>query len=72
MLLVSTGQTGEAWEPSKKPCFYGNLRALGRKLLPLFLAFQGVTCKTEFNLNFIHSIVLDLHDFLQERKPGVK
>ena len=28
MLLLWEGQTGEAWKPSKKQCFCGNLRAL--------------------------------------------
>ena len=32
MLLVPDGQTAEAWEPSKKQCYFGNLGALDRKV----------------------------------------
>jgi hypothetical protein len=35
MLLLPEGQTGEAWEPSKKPCCFGNRAALDRKVLSL-------------------------------------
>ena len=37
MLLLREGQTGEAWEPSKKQRSFGNLRALDIKVLPLSL-----------------------------------
>ena len=35
MLLLPEGQTGEAWEPSKKQCCFGNRGALDRKVLSL-------------------------------------
>jgi len=37
MLPLPEGQTGEAWEPSKKQCSVGNAGAWGRQVLALFL-----------------------------------
>jgi len=34
-VLLTEGQTGEAWEPQKKQRSFGNRRALDRKVLPL-------------------------------------
>jgi hypothetical protein len=31
MLLLAEGKTGEAWEPAKNQCAYGNWDALDRK-----------------------------------------
>jgi hypothetical protein len=36
-LLLPEGQTGEAWEPSKKQCSFGKRRALDRKVFPHFV-----------------------------------
>jgi len=33
MLLLPEGQRGEALQPSKKPCYFGNRGALGIKVL---------------------------------------
>jgi hypothetical protein len=30
-LLLPDGNTGETWEPSKKPCSFGNRKAFSRK-----------------------------------------
>jgi hypothetical protein len=35
--LLPEGQTGEAWEPPKKQCYFGNRGALDRKVLALSL-----------------------------------
>jgi len=32
-LLLPEGQTGEAWKPSKKKCFFGYLEGLDSNLL---------------------------------------
>jgi hypothetical protein len=34
MLLLSEGQTGEAWKPSKKQCYLGSRGALDKVLSP--------------------------------------
>jgi hypothetical protein len=36
MLLLPEGQTGKAWEPSKKPSFVRNRGEMSRKGLPKF------------------------------------
>jgi hypothetical protein len=44
VLLSPEGQTGEAWEPSKKPCTFGNRGAMDRKCSRcLFLKSEGVS-----------------------------
>ena len=40
-LLLQEGQTGEAWEPSKKQCSLGNRRALDRRVLSIFDFLPG-------------------------------
>ena len=35
MMLLSDGETGGAWEPSKTQCLFGNREVLGRKVLNL-------------------------------------
>jgi len=37
ILILTEGQTGETWEPSKKQCSFGNQRALDRQVPPLSL-----------------------------------
>jgi hypothetical protein len=42
MLLLPEGQTGEAWEPSKKQRSFGNRGALDRKGFTLFSVLEGL------------------------------
>jgi len=39
MLHLPEWQTGEAWEPSEKQCFFANQGALDKKVLSLFSVF---------------------------------
>jgi hypothetical protein len=41
-LHVAQGQTGEAWEPSKKQCSFRNWEVLDKTALSLFFIHQGV------------------------------
>jgi hypothetical protein len=43
MLLVPDGQMAEAWEPSKKQCYFENRGALDRKVLPVFSFFASMS-----------------------------
>jgi hypothetical protein len=49
MLLLPEGQTGKAWEPSKKPSSFTNLGALDRK--------STFTIKEVLALHFCGSIL---------------
>jgi hypothetical protein len=39
-VLLPVGQMSQAWEPTKKQCFFGNQRALDSKIRPLFFYFK--------------------------------
>jgi hypothetical protein len=43
MMLLAEGKTGEAWEPSKNQCSFGNWEALDRKshFTSLFKGFNA-------------------------------
>jgi hypothetical protein len=47
ILLLPEGQMGEAWEPSKKQCSFGNRGVLDRKILSIF--FRSLNVKHACN-----------------------
>ena len=43
MLVLPEGQTGEAWDPSKKQCSFGNRETLDIKVFSLLIVLPSVT-----------------------------
>jgi hypothetical protein len=46
MLVLPEGQTGEAWEPSKKQCSFGNRETLDIKVFLLLIVLPSVTFRS--------------------------
>jgi len=60
-IVVPEGQMGEAWEPSKRQCSFGNQAALGRKVLLTSLSILKLKLE-DFNVKlFCHFFFFVFH-----------
>jgi len=58
MLLLAEGQTSKAWEPSRKRSFFGNRKALDRRVHSVFFFLKGLRLGLilhSWNRFFVHA-----------------